>query len=31
MVGSCEHGNEILDSVKYGKFLGKMNECRLLI
>jgi hypothetical protein len=26
-VGSCEHGNESLDSIKYGKYLEQLGNC----
>jgi hypothetical protein len=30
MVGSCEHGNELLGFIKGGKFLDYMSDYQLL-
>lgn len=30
MVGSCEHGNKLLDSTKCREFLYYLSECQLL-
>jgi hypothetical protein len=30
VAGSCEHGNEILDSIKGGEFLDQMSDYYLL-
>jgi len=30
VVGSCGHGNELLDSVKGGEFLNQLSECCML-